>query len=479
MITITRNLARHLRSVIRRALHVTPSCQPAIHFLAGSDGLRVQARNREAAIQYHQAGEFPAERFLVPYELLADCEARKEEPIELTAEGNRVLASWRDGAVQQVVRYAVPRVKEEPFPAEPDNFVANEPDLWHALRDAGQVTDEDSPRYALACLQLRGSGQIAATDGHQALLQAGFHFPWQGELLVRANRLLGSQELRPEETLLVGGGKDWVTLRLGAWTLHLAIEKMGKFPRIDEVLRSPDDATTRWALSEPDAQFVLENLPKLPAHENDEQQSVTLDLSDRAVIRSRATEERPPSELILTGSPTSGSALRISIGRHYLLHALRLGLREVFAYGPEAVLFSRDERRTYCWMPISADSVVGPSSDTIRIESPAAGSVPVAATSTKRTTMPKSKTKNDLAGQEISNGHASQDVSGNGHGEPQSPETSGTADVLAEALALKQALQEALAKTNSLIAALRRQSRQSRLLRSTLESLRELQTVAG
>ena len=49
MITITRNLARHLRSVIRRALQVTPSCQPAIVLDAGQDGLRVRARNHQAA----------------------------------------------------------------------------------------------------------------------------------------------------------------------------------------------------------------------------------------------------------------------------------------------------------------------------------------------------------------------------------------------------------------------------------------------
>jgi len=74
MITITRNLARHLRSIIRRALHVTPSAQPAIMFDAGATGLRVQALNHEVAIQYHRPGALPADRIVVPYELIADCE---------------------------------------------------------------------------------------------------------------------------------------------------------------------------------------------------------------------------------------------------------------------------------------------------------------------------------------------------------------------------------------------------------------------
>ena len=74
MIAITRNLARHLRSVIRRALHVTPSAQPDIIFDAGPAGLRVQARNHEVAIWHHRPGDFAPDRFAVPYDLLADCE---------------------------------------------------------------------------------------------------------------------------------------------------------------------------------------------------------------------------------------------------------------------------------------------------------------------------------------------------------------------------------------------------------------------
>jgi hypothetical protein len=477
MITITRNLARHLRSVIRRALHVTPSCQPSVTFLAGPDGLRVQARNRDTAIQYDQAGELPAERVIAPYDLLADCEGRKDEPIELTPESNRVLASWRDGAVQQVIRYAVPRVKEDPFPGEPDNFVANELDLWHALRDAVQVTEQDPHRYALACLQLRGSGQIAATDGHQALLQHGFRFPWKGDVLVRSNKLFGSQELRVEEPFLVGGSQDWVTLRLGAWTLHLAVEKNGRFPRVDEVIPPTEQATTRWALSDADAAFVLENLPKLPAKLDDGPQPVTLDLDDQAIIRATGLDNRPPTELVLSTSPPSGSPLRISTSRSFLLHALQLGLREVFGHGPEAVLIGRDERRTYCWMPQASETIAKPSPDAIRIESPLPGNVPDIP-STKRTTMPRSKTKCEPNSQAAGNGH-SVEPAVNGHAQTQPAEAAAANDILAEALAVKQALQDALARTNALIAALRRQGRQSRLLRSTLESLRELQAVGG
>jgi tetratricopeptide (TPR) repeat protein len=54
-----------------------------------------------------------------------------------------------------------------------------------ALADASQITDPESSRYALGCIQLQGtSGKMAATDGRQILLQSGFTFPWQEDLLL-------------------------------------------------------------------------------------------------------------------------------------------------------------------------------------------------------------------------------------------------------------------------------------------------------
>ncbi len=57
------------------------------------------------------------------------------------------------------------------------------------------TTDREPTRYALNCLQLRGRGDIAATDGHHILIQSGFAFPWAENLLVPAKSVLGCQEL--------------------------------------------------------------------------------------------------------------------------------------------------------------------------------------------------------------------------------------------------------------------------------------------
>jgi len=266
-------------------------------------------------------------------------------------------------------------------------------------------------------------------------------------------------------------------MRLGAWTLHLAVDTAAKFPRLDDVLRRPQDATTRWALSPADAQFVLESLPTLLATEEEGARSVTLDLGSQAVVRTKVANDAPIQELLLSTSPSSGAPLQISTLPSYLLQALRLGLREFSFYGADTIQIGRGEQRAYCWMPAPPESVIAPSAEASRIESPFAGNGPVIPTPTKNITMPKPKPITN--GHATTNGHTPAQTTVATEDETQPTEAAVTSDVLAEAVALKHALQDALGKTSALIAALRRQTRQSRLLRSTLQSLRELQHVSG
>jgi hypothetical protein len=70
------------------------------------------------------------------------------------------------------------------------------------------------------------------------------------------------------------------------------------------------------------------------------------------------------------------------------------------------------------------------------------------------------KPKSIANGQATTNGHAApQEADASGEEMPPA-EAAATTDALAEALALKQSLQEAMGKTHALIAALRRQTRQ-------------------
>lgn len=73
-------------------------------------------------------------------------------------------------------------------------------------------------------------------------------------------------------------------------------------------------------------------------------------------------------------------------------------------------------------------------------------------------------------------------TSPNGEPETKTTEASepeGTASLLAQAEALKGVLQDATGKTRELIASLKRQEKQSKLVRSTLASLKQLQTIDG
>ena len=51
-------------------------------------------------------------------------------------------------------------------------------------------TDPDSGRYALQCVQLCGAkNRMAATDGRHLIVQTGFDFPWDEDLLLPASPL--------------------------------------------------------------------------------------------------------------------------------------------------------------------------------------------------------------------------------------------------------------------------------------------------
>ena len=79
MITITRLLARQIRTVFGRCL--SPSSRgpfPAVTFQASNDGLWIRAKSHDGAIEFHQRGEFREERFAVPFETLRGCEGTIE-----------------------------------------------------------------------------------------------------------------------------------------------------------------------------------------------------------------------------------------------------------------------------------------------------------------------------------------------------------------------------------------------------------------
>src|SRR5690606_2701388 len=145
-------------------------------------GLAIQAKNDQVAVALHQPGEFPPESVTGPLEALKSCEGTRRDPVTFEQHGDQVVVQWSDRRIPQVAQFRALEPEGE-FPAMPDALQANPPELLQSLVDAVETTDQESSRYALGCLQLRGArGGIAATDGRQLLLQSGFQFPWEEDL---------------------------------------------------------------------------------------------------------------------------------------------------------------------------------------------------------------------------------------------------------------------------------------------------------
>ena len=181
------------------------------------------------AIRFHQPGplsaekiaaeefateELPTEEIIVAGDLLADCEGRSDDPVQLELQGKSsktVRATWTHGGEPQSGRYdAVPSNKTR-FPELPQEFTVVEDGLWQALRDANQTTDQQSARFALGCIQLKAStGQILATDGRQAMVQSGYQFPWSDDLLIPGNNIFACRKLESAGPLSVGRTADWI-----------------------------------------------------------------------------------------------------------------------------------------------------------------------------------------------------------------------------------------------------------------------------
>jgi hypothetical protein len=206
---------------------------PTLGFIADAEGLRVRAMLADAAIEYRAPGARPAETLWLPFPLLADCEGKKDDLVQLEAASkNRVTAQWRDGSVPQIVRYdCEPPADADKFPGVPETFAENPSAILQALADAYDSCDPNSFRFALDHLQVWGDhGTIIATDGRQLLVQGGFQFPWTGDLLVPRSKVFASAELPHDAPVRVGKTGNWVAIAVGPWTIYLAVNVDGRFP---------------------------------------------------------------------------------------------------------------------------------------------------------------------------------------------------------------------------------------------------------
>ncbi len=95
-------------------------------------------------------------------------------------------------------------------------MVEQNADLISALKEASETADPLAVRMALGCLELCGeTGEIAATDAHQLLLQKGFIFPWNDKVLIPANPIWRNSELAEADSVSAGRTNEAVVITVG------------------------------------------------------------------------------------------------------------------------------------------------------------------------------------------------------------------------------------------------------------------------
>ena len=483
---ITRSLARQLRVVLRRAgIKSTPrDSGPWVYFQTDTQGLSIQARSREVAIQYHQPGELPVEQLRVPLSLLSDCEGRESSNVLLEAANDCVVASWTARGIpqQRTIEPARGSQTDQPFPESPNRLVQNPPELLTALLAAVDSVDADSTRYALGCVQLRGRrGKIAATDGRQLLLQGGYEFSWPEDLLVACPAVLACPEIPRNEPVQIGRTEDWVCLAIGPWSIHLAIDKTGRFPKIDDCIPRTSAVVSRLQVDDQDAQFLARSMEGLPGG-TDHNRPVTLDLNGQVLLQAKASDQSRRTEVVLSRSRLVGEPIRVGMNRDYLSRALAMGFREVQFTSPHAPILCDDGQRQFVWAVLAPDETASPGSlagpEPIRIESGESSSTPISAPTTAQpeASVTHSASQNPIQTMPRAAIEAAETPSESAANSPAT--TAQPSSPIEQAVVVRESLRDTLAKTNQLINSLQQQQRQSKLVADTLASLKQLQ-IAG
>jgi hypothetical protein len=481
LITLSRNIARQIATIFRRALGLSVNqCSNQLVLLnADSDGSVIRSATSRSAIEYRDSTSLPKCSLQAPLEMFKAFGSSKHDLVTLTAIADeKIQANWQDGAVPRTGTWSSRTERSiHDFPSAPTNYVENPPNFLHAIREAISTTDANPTRFALNCLRLRGSdGSVAATDGRQVFKQSGFEFSFEDEVLFYPAQVYDAKDLPTNAPVSIGRTETHIVFQLGPWTFFQPMEKDRRFPRIEDVIPPINDSDSTLDWQSADAAFLVDSLRRLPGTE-DTNQPVTIDLNGKVAIRARATADTQPTELVLQNSQRSGEEIRLATDRRYLSRAAQLGFERVYFPDNTTPAVCNDDHRTYVWALLSKEGIVAPSEGTIIIESP------LVTTSTKQarrqndqslricrakdSTMKKARTSN------------SSEQKFNPEALPAIEEKEVLpSSVIEQAIALRSSLRDVLNQTNALIESLRKQDKQRRLMKSTLASLRQLQ-VAG
>ena len=231
---------------------------------------------------------------------------------------------------------------------------------------------------------------------------------------------------------------------------------------------------------------MLEVIPRLPT-ETDQQGRITLDLNGQVAMLAKGDGPSPVTQVVLRNSHRSGDEMRLNTDRQFLVRAAQLGFQEIGLHGSESPVVCRDERRIYLWSVLEEAAALTTSPDTVQLESPLnntshrpARSVPPP----RRTRPPKERTPSPMPHNRIAETLAASAPTPANESASPPPNHNGDHDppgsfnaILQQAETAKTSLHDAFAQINHLIVSLKRHRRQSKLMQTTLASLKQLQNL--
>lgn len=473
MIALTRRRLRGLRRLLRRHALGLPRSAPAppvvLRGLGPAGGVAACWAGDGLALEAVATGLGGLdEAVALPLDGLAELEAPDDAMVTCDAlASDRTRARWAERDVPREATYHVPALGTlPPFPESPASFEPAPADLLGALAEATRVATDDSTRYALDHLRLRGgpAGEVVATDGRQLIVHGGLPLPWDGELLVRRSPIFIAPEWLRGAPGLVGRTATHVVLRAGPWTLWRAIAgDDARFPRVDGVLPTEAAAATTIRLDPDDAAFLLARLTHLPGAA-ELNAPVTLDVDGRSVVvRAGGSGAASATELVLARSRATGDPARVATDRRFLARCLGLGGRTLLLAGAAGPVAGRCGAVTYGWQPLDRDAVLDPGAAALVLRSDLPAATPTTSPETPRRIMNDTPPPNGRGHAPIESAAPAADLP-----------PPALAELIAEADALHAALGEARARCGRLKAALRRRRAHDRRVRETMRSIRRL-----
>jgi hypothetical protein len=459
VIELSAALLRQFRSVLRKSVLAADPRGPCPTVLcrASKHGLTLSCRQGDVGLRHLSAGSFPSDSLAFPASVLAKLEGAEEKLCLEQVAPFQGKASWSASDGPHSIDFDIVDPGAVLPPNEPRGQGASlEPGFLVALDEAARTACRDVNRGSLSKVLLRGKdGALIGSDGKQLLVQKGFALTWKENLLLPALPVYGCRELPRNEPAHLSREKDWATLSVGPWTLDLKVEPGDRYPDVDRVIPSRGAACTRVRFDARDVEGLLRCLPKMPGHE-DHYRPVTLDAGARLAVRAQE-EKGPVEEVALAHSQVEGPPVCLVMDRRYLGRALKLGLTEILLGKATEPLLCKDDRRSFIWMPLTDAQPVPPA---------------------KRTSVPSTRVRKEAHATSpqsprrvpITSVNESQPNARNGATRQEDP-----LDLTSEAEEVRVQLQNALARTSRLIAALKQQRRQTRVVQAALSSLAKLQ----